>query len=87
MKLNRFIKHAYKEILILILILMTEQSHNCPLNIYEWFDYFNTNNNLNKKSECCTIVCCPIKTPILLLILPCTFYNICMNKYNNKYIC
>ncbi len=66
---------------------MTEHKHTCPLNMNEWFEYFNTNNNIGQESECCTIICCPIKTPFLLLLIPCTFYNICINKYNNKYIC
>ncbi len=66
---------------------MNETTNNCPLNINEWINYFKTKNNINKDSDCCTVICCPIKTPFLLLILPCTFYNMCMNNINNKYIC
>ncbi len=62
-------------------------SNRCPNNMSEWLSLYKTNDNSDHESECCTILCCPIKTPILLLILPCTFYNMCMNKINNKYIC
>ena len=48
---------------------------------------FKTNDCIQEESDCCTILFCPCKTPLLLLIVPCTFYNMCMNKYNNKYIC
>ncbi len=61
--------------------------NKCPINIDEWLDLFNTNDCTQNKSFCYTMLCCPIKTPILLLCLPSTFYNICMNKYNKKYIC
>ena len=66
---------------------MSEESSRCPLNMSDWIGGFKTNDNVYHESFCCTFLCCPIKTPIMLLILPCTFYNMCMNKYNNKYIC
>jgi hypothetical protein len=77
MRLNLFINHFYKEILILILILM---SNKFPISMSEWCSLFKTNDTRGNEDECCTAICCPVKLPLLLLILPCTFYNICMNK-------
>ena len=65
-----------------------EQINNkCPINVTEWVGILKTNDNLNHDSDGCNILCCPLKTPLLLLLLPCTLYNICMNKINKKYIC
>jgi hypothetical protein len=65
---------------------MTEEN-NCPLNMSQHFDLLTTKDLSSRDSDCCTIMCCPIKTPLLILLLPCTIYNICMNKYNKKYVC
>ncbi len=62
-------------------------SSKCPISTSEWCDLFKTDDTRGNVDDCCTAMCCPFKLPFLLLILPCTFYNICMNKYNNKYIC
>ncbi len=63
-------------------------NNKCPININECLDLLKTNDVLQKDSMFCTIVCCPCKTPLLLLfVFPCTLYNICMNKFNKKYIC
>ena len=68
-----------------------DNSLNIPVNCNQWVENLETNDNLNKNDFCCTILCCPIKFPLLLLFLPCTFYNICRNKCNkteNKnYLC
>jgi hypothetical protein len=61
-------------------------SNKCPISMNEWCGLFKTDDVRGNEDECCTAICCPVKLPLLLLILPCTFYNICMNKYNNKYI-
>ncbi len=62
--------------------------NKCPLNINECIDLLNTNDTSHNDNIACTILCCPIKSPILLLfVFPCTLYNICMNKLNKKYIC
>ncbi len=62
--------------------------NKCPITINEFTDLLNTNDTSQQQSIGCTILCCPIKSPILLLfVLPCTFYNIVMNKLNKKYIC
>ena len=69
---------------------MTEEEiiHKCPINSNEWIGILKTKETLNRDyNDCCTILCCPLKTPVLILILPCTLYNICMNKINKKYIC
>ena len=60
----------------------------CPMNINECVDLLKTNDTNQNSSDACTILCCPCKSPILLLfVLPCTLYNMCMNKLNKKYIC
>jgi hypothetical protein len=65
-----------------------EHINRCPLNMSQHLSLLKTKDNFNNESDdCCTILCCPIKTPVLILLLPCTIYNMCMNKYNKKYIC
>ena len=57
----------------------------------QWVDSFQSNINTAEPSDCLTILCCPIKFPILLVgFLPCTLYNILRNKCNNtneNYLC
>ncbi len=65
---------------------------NIPINCSEWVECLNTNDGVNHHSDCCTIICCPIKFPINLLFFgPCTLYNIFRNKCNNtnnkNYLC
>ncbi len=66
----------------------------CCVSMNEWFEAFITYPNGYKSTndDCvCTCICCPFKLPILLLFLPCTFYNVCRNKCNNtnkkNYLC
>ncbi len=64
----------------------------CYTNCREWYECLETNDNINKPSNCCTILCCPIKFPLNLLFFgPCTIYNILRNKCHNtnkkNYLC
>jgi hypothetical protein len=62
--------------------------HIFPINMNECIESLKTNDTSEKESISCTILCCPCKAPLLLVfVLPCTLYNICMNKFNKKYIC
>ncbi len=63
-----------------------------PVNCKEWCDFFETNDNTNNHSTCCTIMCFPIKFPInLLFCSSCTLFNIFCNKYHKttdkSYLC
>ncbi len=64
---------------------------NFPINCNEWCRCLETHDHTHQPSICCTMICCPIKFPLnLILCGPCTLYNILRNKCNNtqkNYLC
>jgi len=68
---------------------------SCPITINKWLGAFTTyDNGYNQNDDTCfcTVICCPIKFPVLVLcLLPCTIYNIGRNKCNHtenkNYLC
>jgi hypothetical protein len=73
-----------------------DENRSCrwPTSIKEWFSYFRTGMTGHPAEDdiCITIVCFPIKLPILLLgCLPCATYNslrnTCAGTEKENYLC
>jgi hypothetical protein len=70
------------------------EKHYCCVNCNEWLNTLKTRDDLSSNGDtlCCTVVCCPIKFPLLFTFgLPCTMYNILRNKCtgtkDKNYLC
>ncbi len=66
----------------------------CCVNFNSWLNTLKTYNSFSGKSDnsCCTIICCPIKFPLLFTFgIPCTIYNMsrntCMKTKDKNYLC